>query len=87
MLKMALFNCVINKKCCIFLEDGAFALFFVPTPGGLTAQGSHPREFAIQGKKNANTRGSARGGKGGGGCWAQVETELTYGKESIRNQS
>ena len=86
MLKMALFNYVINKKCCIFLEDGAFALFFVPTPGGLTAQGSHPREFAIQGKKNANTRGSARGGKGGG-CWAQVETELTYGKESIRNQS
>ena len=67
MLKMALFNCVINKKCCIFLEDGAFALFFVPTPGGLTAQGSHPREVAIQGKKNANTRGSARGGKGGGG--------------------
>ena len=73
MLKMALFNCVINKKCCIFLEDGAFALFFVPTPGGLTAQGSHPREFAIQGKKNANTRGSARGG-----AWAQMELTDAY---------
>ena len=30
---------------------------------------SPPREFAIQGKKNAYARGSARGGGGGGG-WA-----------------
>ena len=39
---------------------GAFALFFHP----------HPREFATQNKKSANTRGLARGG---GGRWAQLE--------------
>ena len=42
-------------------EDGAFAVFFRP----------HPREFATQGKKNANARASARGegvqGLGAGG--------------------
>ena len=38
--------------------------FFVPTPGDLTAQESPPREFAIQGKKNANVRGSALGAGG-----------------------
>ena len=45
-------------------EDGAFVLFFRPHPGDLTAQESHPREFAIQGKKTANARGSARGAGG-----------------------
>ena len=38
--------------------------FFVPTPGDLTALESPTREFAIQGKKNANAWGSARGGGG-----------------------
>ena len=47
------------KNVALLTEDGAFALFFLPHPGG----------FAIQGKKNANSRGSARGGGG----WAQVE--------------
>ena len=47
------------KNVALLTEDGAFALFFRP----------HPREFAIHGKKNANSRGSARGG----GAWAQVE--------------
>ena len=32
------------KNVAVLTEDGAFALFFRP----------HPREFAIQGKKNAN---------------------------------
>ena len=45
------------KNVAVLTEDGAFALFFRP----------HPREFAIQGKKNANARGSAWGG------WVQVE--------------
>ena len=34
---------------------------FVPTPGDLTTQESPPPGFAIQGKKNASARGSARG--------------------------
>ena len=61
------------KNVAVLTENGAFALFFrphsagfdssrVPTPGIC-----HPRQ------KNANARGSARGGRGGGGGWAKVE--------------
>ena len=51
------------------MEDGAFALFFRPHPGGFaSSRVPTPGEFAIQGKKNANSRGSARGG-----AWTQVE--------------
>ena len=65
MLKTALFDYAINEKCCsVYGGRGHLPSFFVPTPGDLTAQESHPREFAIQGKKNANARGSARGGAG-----------------------
>ena len=44
------------KNVAVLMEDGIFALFFRP----------HPREFAMQGKKNANARGTARslGGRG-----------------------
>ena len=52
--KMALLSVRSIKDVALLTEDGAFALFFRP----------HPREFAIQGKKNANSRGSARGGGG-----------------------
>ena len=46
------------KNVAVLTEDGAFALFLRP----------HPREFAVQGKKNANARASARErGVGGGG--------------------
>ena len=50
------------KNVAALTEDGAFA------PGDLTAQEYPPREFAIQGKKNANARGSARGGGEGLGA-------------------
>ena len=60
MLKMALLDCEINEKFCSVDRGRAFALFFRP----------HPREFAIQGKKIANARGSAW--EGGGGGWAQL---------------
>ena len=53
------------KNAAVLTEDRAFALSLVPTPRDLTAQESHPREFAIQGKKNANARGAARGGRAG----------------------
>ena len=43
------------KSVAVLTGEGAFALFFRP----------HPREFAIQGKKNANAEGS--GPEGGGG--------------------
>ena len=52
------------ESVAVLMEDGAFALFFRPHPGGLdSSRVFAPREFAIQGKKkkHANARGSARG--------------------------
>ena len=55
------------KNFAVLTEDGAFALFFRPHPRGIwQLKSTHPREFAILGKKNANARGSARGGGEGG---------------------
>ena len=72
MLKTALFDCSINKKCCSVDEGrGICPLFSSPPRGIWQLKSPHHREFAIQGEKNANARGSAR--KGGGGGWAQVE--------------
>ena len=65
MLKMALFDCAINEKCCNV--DGGRGIcppFSSPTRGIWQLKSSHPREFPIQGQKNANVRGSARGGPG-----------------------
>ena len=65
MLKTALFDCAINKKCCSV--DGGWGicpLFSSPPRGIWQLKSPHPREFAIQGQKNANARGSARGGEG-----------------------
>ena len=61
MLKMALYSTVRSmKNFAVLTEDGHLPFFFRP----------HPREFAIQGKKIANARGSAW--QGGGGGWAQL---------------
>ena len=63
MLKMALFDCAINEKCCSV--DGGRSIcpfFFVPTPEDLTAQEFPPPGIChSRPKKNANARGSARG--------------------------
>ena len=70
MLKTALFDCAINEKCCsVDRGRGICPLFSSPPWGIWQLKSPHPREFAIQGKKNANARGSARGGGG----LAQVE--------------
>ena len=71
MLKMALFNCASNEKCCSVDGGRGICPLFRPHPAGFDIKSPHPREFAIQGKKNANARGSAGGGGKGG--WAQVE--------------
>ena len=58
-------------------EDGPFALFFRPLPGGFdSSRVPTLGEFAIQGRKNANPGGSARESAGGGGGWAQVTDAL-----------
>ena len=73
MFKTALFDCAINKKCCsVDGGRGICPLFSSPPQGIWQLKTPHPREFAIQGKKNANARRGGGGG-GGGGVWAQVE--------------
>ena len=83
MLKMALFDCAINEKC--YSVDGGRGicpLFSSPPGGTWQLKSPHRREFAIQGKKNANVRGSARGGGGlgaGGIDWCITICTLALG--------
>ena len=63
MLKTALFDYAINEKCCSVDRGRGICPLFSSTPQViLQCKSLHPQEFAIQGKKNANARGSARGG-------------------------
>ena len=64
------------KNVSVLKEDAAFAVFFRPTLGDLTAQKSPPPEFAIQGKKKMLMPGGQPGGGGDG--WAQVELTDAY---------
>ena len=63
------------KNVAVLTEDGAFALFIRPHPGGF--EGSRvPTPGNLPSKaKNANAWGSAwwGGGGGGGEGWAQLE--------------
>ena len=66
---MALLDCAINEKCCSV--DGGLDIFplFSSAPRGIwQLKSPHPRDFAIQGKKNANARGSAGRGEVGLGA-------------------
>ena len=66
MLKTALFDCAINEKCCsVDGRRGICPLFLFPPPGIWQLKSPHPREFAIEGKKNAIARGG--GGEEGAG--------------------
>ena len=58
------------KNVAVLTEDGAFALFFCPQPGGFdSSRVTTSDNFPSKAKKNANARGSARGvgGLGAGG--------------------
>ena len=62
---MALIDCAINRNVAVLMDDGAFALFFRPHPGGFDSSkiptpGNWPSKA-----KNANARG--------GGGWVQLE--------------
>ena len=58
------------KNVAALTEDGAFTLFFRPHPGGFDSSSVlTPGEFSMQGKKNANARGSAQGGGEPGRSW------------------
>ena len=65
MLKTALFDCAINKKCCSV--DGGWGicpLFSSPPRGIWRLKSPHPWEFAIQGKKMLMPGGQPGGGGG-----------------------
>ena len=52
MLKMALFDCAINEKCCsVNGGRGICPLFSSPPRGISQLKSPHSWEFAIQGKK------------------------------------
>ena len=55
------------KNVAVLTEDGAFALYFRPHPGDLTAQKFPPPGICHPRQKNANARGQPGGG------WAKVE--------------
>ena len=72
MLKMALFDCAINEKCCSADRGRGICCLFSSPPRGISQLKSpHPQEFVVQGKKMLMPRGQL-GGWGGGG-WAQME--------------
>ena len=74
-----------QKGCSVDEERGICPLFSSPPWGIRQLKSPHSREFAIQGKKNANARGSARGGGGmgaGGIDWCIAEERKWKGKES-----
>ena len=61
------------KNVVELTEDGAFALFFRPHPGGFDSS-RVPTPGNLPSKaKNANARGQPGGWRGGGGDWAQLE--------------
>ena len=61
------------KNVAVLMEDGVFALFSRPHPGGFdSSRVSNPGNLPSKAKKNVNARSSARGG-GGKGCLALLE--------------
>ena len=81
MLKKALFDCAINEKCCsVDAGRGICPLFSSPPRGILQLKSPHPREFVIQGKINANARGSVWGGGGAKHRWNWL---MHYSRENF----
>ena len=75
MLKIVLLDCAINEKCCSpEEEDGAFALFFRPHPGGFDcSRVPTPGNLPSKAKKTLMPGGKPGRGRGGGWDWAPLE--------------
>ena len=69
MLKMALLDCAITmKNVAVLTEDGAFALFFRPHPGGFdSSRVPTPGNFPSKAKKMVMPGVQPGGGLGAGG--------------------
>ena len=62
---MALLSVRSIKNVALLTEDGAFALFFRPHPGGFdSSRVPTPGNLPSEAKKNANDRGQPGGGGG-----------------------
>ena len=57
------------KNVTVLTDDGAFALFFVPTPGDLTAQEFPPTRICHPRQKKAENGCQPGPEVGGGGGW------------------
>ena len=69
MLKMALFDCAINEKCCSVDGGPSICHLFSSPPKGIwQLKSPHPRESAFQGKKCQCPGVSLGMGGGGGGA-------------------
>ena len=64
------------KNVAVLTEDGAFALFFRPHPGGFdSSRVPTPGNLPSKAKKDVKARGSARGVLGEGGIdWCIMES-------------
>ena len=68
MLKMALFDCASNEKCCGVDGGRGICPLFRPHPGGFdSSRVPTPGNLPSKAKKMLNARGSARGGGEGAG--------------------
>ena len=62
------------KNVAVLTEDGAFALFSRPHPGGFdSSRVPTPGNLRSKAKKMPMPEGEPGGGGGGGGRWAQRE--------------
>ena len=66
MIKTALFDCAINEKCCsVQTEDGAFAVFPRPHPGGFdSSRVPTPGNLPTKAKKMLMPGGGTLGAAG-----------------------
>ena len=82
MLKMTLLDSAVNEKCCSAVGGRGICPVFSSPPRGIwQLKSPHPREFAIQGKKNANAWGvSLGGGVGARHSWNWLILEYTNSK-------
>ena len=87
MLEMALFDGVINEKCCsVDGGRGIRPLFSSPPRRIWQLKSPHPREFAIQGKKMLMPGGQP-GGVGGGGAGRSWKWLMHKGIEKVYAQT
>ena len=93
MLKTALFDCAISEKCGSVDGGMGICRLFSSPPGGFdSSRVPTPRNLPSTEKKNANARGSARGGGGGAlgadgidGCINITLIFMSSSSEEFRN--